>query len=195
LTTTQLVFRVVVFSEVTAIVAVLASLVWPAARVWPPPRRSSWQAWASWLFAFVTLLGPIALGMLDWDGWVIPGWVRLVAGSVLVPLGFGVGFWALGRLTFAASFGLKGELLTTGLYGLSRNPQTIGFIAGYVGFALLSNSELAVVAAALESVQLALLPFAEEPWLRAQFGEPYRDYARRVPRFLGRRRAGGSPSG
>jgi protein-S-isoprenylcysteine O-methyltransferase Ste14 len=179
----RLVFGVVVVSEVIAIAAVLVSLVWPAARVWPPPARRSWQAWASWVFAFVTLLGPIAVGLLDWGAWAVPGWVRLAAGCTLVPAGFGVGFWALGRLTFAASFGLRGELLTTGLYGRSRNPQTVAFIAGYLGFALLSSSALAAVAALLESVLLALLPFAEEPWMRAQFGRPYEEYARRVPRF------------
>jgi protein-S-isoprenylcysteine O-methyltransferase Ste14 len=183
----QLVFGVVVASQVIALAAVLVSLVRPSARVWPPPGRRSWQAWASWVFAFVTLLGPIALGVLDWDTWAVPGWIRLAAGSTLVPAGFGVGFWALGRLTFAASFGLKGELLTTGLYGRSRNPQTVAFIAGYLGFALLSNSALAVISAVLESVQLALLPFAEEPWLRSKFGRPYEDYERRVPRFLDRR--------
>jgi protein-S-isoprenylcysteine O-methyltransferase Ste14 len=187
LSITQLVFCVVAFSQVTAIAAVVVSLVWPPARIWPPPGRSSWQAYASWVFAFITLLGPIALGVLDWDSWIVPGWVRLIAGCTLLPIGFGIGFWGLWRLTFAASFGLEGELLTTGLYSISRNPQTVGFIMGYVGFAILSDSDLAVIAAVLVSLQLAVLPFAEEPWLRARFGKPYEDYRRRVPRFLGLR--------
>ncbi len=184
----QLVFWAVALGQVVAIAAVLVSLIWPAARVWPPPRRRSWQAYASWIFAFITLPGPIAIGVLDWGSWAVPGWIRITAGSILLPVGFGVGFWALARLTFAASFGLKGELVTTGLYGLSRNPQTVGFVVGYAGFALLSNSGPAVVAATLEGLLLALLPFAEEPWLRAQFGKPYEDYARQVPRFFGLRR-------
>jgi protein-S-isoprenylcysteine O-methyltransferase Ste14 len=63
-------------------------------------------------------------------------------------------------------------------------------MAGYLGFALLCNSLLALVTAALLCVELGLSPFAEEPRLRERFGQAYRDYAKRVPRFLRRPASG-----
>ena len=75
--------------------------------------------------------------------------------------------------------------MTSGPYRFSRNPQCVAFIAGYLGYALLCNSFLALVAAVLLAVELGLSPFAEEPWLRTRFGAEYDEYARRVPRFVG----------
>jgi len=183
---TELVFWIVVGSAALAITGVLLSWGSPAARIWPPPRGGSWQALLSWLFIEVTMLGPLVLGVLDWNGWLLPTWIRGVAGLALVPAGFGIGLVAMRQLTVAASFGLQGHLVTSGLYHYSRNPQCVGFMAGYLGFALLCNSLLSLVAAVLLSVELGLSPFAEEPWLRERFGQAYWDYARRVPRFLGR---------
>jgi protein-S-isoprenylcysteine O-methyltransferase Ste14 len=139
----------------------------------------------SWIFIEITMVGPLVLGVLDWDGWGVPGWARLVAGLMLVPSGFGVGLAAMRRLTVAASFGLQGSLVTSGLYRHSRNPQCVGFIVGYLGFGLLCNSLLALVAAVLLAVELGLSPFAEEPWLRERFGPEYEEYSRQVPRFFG----------
>jgi protein-S-isoprenylcysteine O-methyltransferase Ste14 len=183
---TELVFWIVVGSAAVAIGGVLLSWGQPAARIWPPPRAASWQALASWLFIEITMAGPLVLGVLDWNAWILPSWLR-IAGLVLAPVGFGVGFAAMRQLSVGASFGLQGRLLTTGLYRDSRNPQCVGFTAGYLGFALLCNSLLALVTALLLGVELGLSPFAEEPWLRERFGRAYDDYAKRVPRFLGRR--------
>jgi protein-S-isoprenylcysteine O-methyltransferase Ste14 len=183
---TQLVFWIVVGSALAAIAGVLLSWGRPAARIWPPPRGGSWQALLSWLFIEVTMAGPLVLGVLDWNGWTLPTWTRAIAGLVLVPAGFGLGLAAMRQLTLAASFGLQGRLVTSGVYRYSRNPQCVAFIAGYLGFALLCNSLPTLVTAVLLSVELGLSPFAEEPWLRERFGQAYGDYAKRVPRFLGR---------
>lgn len=133
----------------------------------------------------ITMTGPFVLGILDFNGWSVPTWIRALAGLMLVPVGFGVAFVAIRLLTIAASVGLQGQLVTSGPYRYSRNPQVVALIFGYVGFALLCNSLLALAATLLLSVEFGLSPFAEEPWLRERFGEEYEDYARRVPRFLG----------
>jgi protein-S-isoprenylcysteine O-methyltransferase Ste14 len=185
-TVTHVVFWIVFASGVVTIAGVLLSWGRPVARIWPPPRGGSWQAVASWVSIEVTMAGPLVLGILDWNAWILPSWMRAIAGLVLVPVGFGIGLAAMRQLTLAASFGLQGRLSTEGLYRFSRNPQCVGFIAGYLGFALLCNSLLTLVTAVLLSVELGLSPFAEEPWLCERFGQAYRDYARRVPRFLGR---------
>jgi protein-S-isoprenylcysteine O-methyltransferase Ste14 len=186
---TQLVFWIVAASAIAAIAGVLLSWGRPAVRIWPPPRGESWQAGLSWIVIEITMFGPLVLGILDWNRWVVPGPVRVVSGLVVVPTGFVLGFVAMRRLTIAASFGLQGQLVTDGLYRFSRNPQCVAFAAGYLGFALLCNSLLTLVTAALLGVELCLSPLSEEPWLRERYGQAYVDYASRVPRFIGVPRA------
>ena len=114
---------------------------------------------------------------------VLEPWVRLV-GGVLFAVG---GFWALwGYLTLGThlSLGNAGDLVDTGAYRHCRNPQYIGTIAVGVGYGLICNSTLTLVGSGITSVTFILMPFAEEPWLRAGLGAAYEAYCARVPRFL-----------
>lgn len=76
-------------------------------------------------------------------------------------------------------------LVTSGPYGFTRNPMYLGLAVLYVALAL----SLGVIWA------LAFLPFVifavdrlviarEEPYLERKFGDEYRDYKRRVRRWL-----------
>jgi protein-S-isoprenylcysteine O-methyltransferase Ste14 len=78
-------------------------------------------------------------------------------------------------------------LYTDGPYARSRNPQYVGMIVGLTGFALIVNALSVAILAALHVLWVVLLPFAQEPWLREQFGAAYNRYRERVPRFIGRR--------
>jgi protein-S-isoprenylcysteine O-methyltransferase Ste14 len=69
----------------------------------------------------------------------------------------------------------------------------VGFILGYVGYALLCSSSLALATAGLLGIVLGMSPLAEEPWLRERFGSEYGNYASRVPRLLGPVRHGELP--
>ena len=80
------------------------------------------------------------------------------------------------------------------LYGMDKLTDALKDVAGagmrkllarLTGNRFLGALTGAFVTAVLLSIELALSPFAEEPWLRERFGEAYRDYAARVPRFLG----------
>ena len=53
-----------------------------------------------------------------------------------------------------------------------------------IGFAILSNSILALPICIFGMVWFALAPFTEEPWLQERFGTDYDAYMRNVPRFL-----------
>jgi protein-S-isoprenylcysteine O-methyltransferase Ste14 len=76
-------------------------------------------------------------------------------------------------------------LVTTGVHGVSRNPLYISLFLFYAGLALLANSLSALV---------LLLPLAlvirygvvarEERYLERKFGDAYRDYKARVPRWI-----------
>ena len=80
-----------------------------------------------------------------------------------------------------ASLGLGGDFIRRGPYRFTRNPQYVGNVAWFAGYALLSSSEVTAWACAAGSLWFVLAPFAEEPWLRA---EAYEEYRRQVPRFL-----------
>lgn len=76
-------------------------------------------------------------------------------------------------------------LVAEGPYARSRNPMYLAYLVILLGEALLLGEAalflyVAIVAA---STQLWLLA-VEEPGLRRRFGDAFRDYARRVPRWV-----------
>ncbi|MFC7174020.1 methyltransferase family protein [Haloplanus litoreus] len=87
----------------------------------------------------------------------------------------------------AETMGVTGDLYTSGPYAYTRNPQYVGMIVGVTGFALLADSAPVATLAAVHVGWVLLLPRAEEPHLRAEFGDAYDRYATRVPRFVGLR--------
>lgn len=110
------------------------------------------------------------------------------AGAVIVVLGVGLSIWAKLRLGrwFSASFGVKpGHVLVTdGPYGVTRHPIYTGLLAAVAGCALAWNSALTLALAALLVIPLVLHTAVEEALFVEHFGEPYREYRRRVPRLM-----------
>ena len=77
------------------------------------------------------------------------------------------------------------SLVTSGIYGLTRNPMYVGLTLGLVGWAafLCSASALAgPVAFVLYIARFQIMP--EERILAAKFGATYGDYTSRVRRWL-----------
>ncbi len=165
-------------------ISLVVTIARPQCRVWPPPSRASWQYWYTWGLTGLAMLGTTILGILDWNTFSLPQWLR-VAGGLLSLSGASFALWGVRELGARASQGLGGELATTGPYRYSRNPQYVGDIALLLGFGLLCNSALTLAAVALGVFWFALAPFAEEPWLREGLGPSYEEYTRHVPRFLG----------
>jgi len=61
----QLLFWIVVAAVVLNSATVVLSIVRPDMRVWPPPRRDSWQYVYNGVMSFTGLLGVVALGIID----------------------------------------------------------------------------------------------------------------------------------
>jgi len=156
-------------------------------RVWPPPRRDSWQYWFDGVVSFTSLLGVVILGVVDWNSFAFHHWTRFLVGGLLMACGV-FALWGYLTLGAHASRGLGGDLVTTGPYRYSRNPQYVGAVPSVLGWAVACNSSLALITALLLSGWFLLVPFAEESWCREHLGAGYAEYARKVPRFLGRRR-------
>jgi protein-S-isoprenylcysteine O-methyltransferase Ste14 len=77
------------------------------------------------------------------------------------------------------------RLVTTGPYGVSRNPMFVAFAAIFVGASLLLNAvwPLLALPAIIVVVTLTVI-HREERYLRANFGDRYARYCERVPRWI-----------
>jgi protein-S-isoprenylcysteine O-methyltransferase Ste14 len=177
-------FAATLAAEIVLGVLLVWSIARPDARIWPPPDRHSWQYLLVWLLIDVATLGILAVGVLDWNGFVLDHWLRLPVGAALALGGGGFALWGIRHLSWHASLGLQAEFVRSGPYRYTRNPQYVGDIVMLVGWGIVFNSLWAWILCALGIAWFAMAPWAEEPWLREQYGEPYDRYRRDVPRFL-----------
>ena len=72
------------------------------------------------------------------------------------------------------------ELITSGPYALVRHPIYTGMLLGVVGSAVARGEWRGLLAVALFFGALWHKLKLEEKWMRAEFGEPYEVYCRRV---------------
>ena len=81
----------------------------------------------------------------------------------------------------------KTELVTSGIYRFSRNPAFLGFDMMYFGVLLMYCNLLTGFFTAFAVVMLHLQILQEEKYLAGVFGKEYREYRKRVFRYLGRK--------
>jgi protein-S-isoprenylcysteine O-methyltransferase Ste14 len=169
------------------ILATLLATILGGVRFWPP-GETAWKARLHWGLVTVFNVALIGAAVVEWNSWLFPRPASLLVGSALALGGAAVFGYSVRVMDAAETSGGNPETLyTDGPYARSRNPQYVGMIIGITGFALLVNAASVTVLAALHVLWVVLLPFAEEPWLREQFGAEYERYCRRVPRFIGLR--------
>jgi len=82
-------------------------------------------------------------------------------------------------------------LITTGIYRWSRNPQFLGFYLALLGMSLLGRSGYALLLAIIAVIYCHYyIVKVEEPYLERIFGEEYRAYKLRTPRYIGMPKSG-----
>ena len=112
------------------------------------------------------LLGPVlvAFGVI---GYIMSIW-RFIAEPEATPM-----------------LGDSGKIITTGIYRYTRNPIYIFVWLVIFGESLFFTSlDLLYYLIFWIVIFNLLVRFAEEPFLRAQFGEEYDKYCRKVPRWF-----------
>lgn len=75
------------------------------------------------------------------------------------------------------------RVVDRGLFGVIRHPQYFGYILIAVTFMLVTPHWMVFAPGVLSIVMFYLYAIHEERTLEAKFGEAYREYTRRVPRF------------
>jgi protein-S-isoprenylcysteine O-methyltransferase Ste14 len=184
----EAVFFFCVGSLVLSNALLVASIIRPESRLWPPPSRGSPHYRLTRIIGVLsplTVVGAFALGILDWEGTILLDAGRFVAGGALFALGGAFALWGYFGLGARASQGHFQGLLATGAYRYSRNPQYVGTIVCLFGYSVLCASAMVLGVWALWTVWFLMAPCAEEPWLREQLGAAYDEYASEVPRFIG----------
>jgi protein-S-isoprenylcysteine O-methyltransferase Ste14 len=150
-------------------------------------RKSTFWMWPSYtrLERICLLIGMLLMG----DMWIY---------SIFLPLSTGTGwfyaglfvyllgwvFLVLAYLTFTTTPVDKPN--TTGIYRLSRHPWYLGMLLIYIGTGIASASWVyLLLALALFATYQNVFIIPEERFCLERFGDAYREYTNRTPRWIG----------
>lgn len=155
------------------------------------PGSPEWIAGVGFVVALLVGAAAPLLALLDLAPPVaaLDGTAGHVAGVVLFAGGLAATLAAQIAMGTAWRIGVdpdeRPELVTTGPFGLVRNPIFAAMLPTSLGLVLMVPSVVAL--AGLAALVLALelqVRVVEEPYLAATLGAPYRRYAARVGRFV-----------
>jgi len=142
------------------------------------------MVWALYSIHFILVL--VAALYAIWP-LPLPRPLSIVGGTLVITIGMAiyfasvVAFRSLKRLS-----GLNaGQLVTSGMYRWSRNPQYVGWMLVLVGIALLRASGMVLLLAALYWISFVMYLPLEENLLEQLHGDAYRKYCTRTRRYLG----------
>ena len=119
-----------------------------------------------------------------WNTLVFESSLRFIVGIRLTLLGGMLAVWGMTTVGWNNTSGLKGGFVSYGPYRFTRNPQYLGDIVFCIGVGVIANAVLLWITHLLLALVFVVAPFTEEPWLEEQYGDVYREYRKRVPRFL-----------
>ncbi len=86
------------------------------------------------------------------------------------------------------SYEEKTDLITDGIYQISRNPAFLGSDLVYTGMCFMFFNPVLVVISLLAIIMFHLqIKYVEEPFLKQEFKEQYLQYYQQVNRYIGKR--------
>lgn len=139
-----------------------------------------------------TIAVPVAEAIsIGLDTTILPVWARWM-GVVFGVIGVAVFICSVWTMRDSWRAGVaesdKTDLVTSGIYQISRNPAFLGFDLVYIGIVLMFFNwvlfGLSVFAALMFHLQIVNV---EEEFLISAFGEEYINYKKKVNRYLGRK--------
>ena len=97
--------------------SLIVTLLLPRFRIWPPPKRMSWQYIYTWGLTLASYAGILSLEILDWNSFILIHWRRFPIGIAIIFASFVLVMWAVWTLGFHASQGLGGKFVQQGPIG------------------------------------------------------------------------------
>lgn len=83
----------------------------------------------------------------------------------------------------------KTDLVTSGIYQISRNPAFVGFDLVYIGMVMMFTNLWLYIVSMISIIMFHLqIVNVEEPFLMEVFGNEYIEYCKKVNRYLGRKK-------
>jgi protein-S-isoprenylcysteine O-methyltransferase Ste14 len=152
-------------------------------------REDRGNRWVLIAFALIGLLDGFLPAWTDrTEFWTLDGDTIRWFGVVLFAAGGALRIWpvfVLGR-RFSGLVAIQPghALVTTGIYGVIRNPSYLGLLINSLGWGLAFRSGVGVLLTALIVPPLFARIRAEERLLRSQFGAEYDAYCARTSRLI-----------
>ena len=124
-----------------------------------------------------------------------PVWLKAVPALILMVIGLALSIWAIVHMKKVGEGNpfdaynhevapRTKHLMTDGPYRFSRNPMLVGVYVDDIGLLLWLQSWWPLLVFAVEIIFLTLQVRSEERRLEADFGDEYRAYKQRVPRYF-----------
>jgi len=125
-------------------------------------------------------------------------WVIAIIYSIFVPLRLGTAWFYVGLPVFILGFigqaavcvsvcatRVGEEPLINGIYRLSRHPYYVTQLVMYIGIGVASASWLLLLFAVVYSYLHFIMAIPEENQCLEKYGDSYREYMKRTPRWVG----------
>jgi protein-S-isoprenylcysteine O-methyltransferase Ste14 len=152
-------------------------------------REDRGNRWVLVAFGLIGLLTAYLPALADRaEFWTFDGDALRWLGVVLFAVGGALRIWpvfVLGR-RFSGLVAIQPghTLVTSGIYGVIRNPSYLGLLVNSLGWGLAFRSTVGVLLTALLIPPLVARMHAEERLLRSQFGAEYDAYRARTSRLI-----------
>ena len=113
-------------------------------------------------------------------------WISAINAAFLILIGIGGLAVAIREFSSATTpvLGAARALVTSGIYGWSRNPAYLAMFLVYIGVGIVVRSSWILILTLPLAIAVHCVVAREEAYLEWRFGEAYRDYKSRVDRWL-----------
>ena len=179
---------IIFFLDVSVLYILLLGAVWSIAfsskRIWPPPKKQSWQYILTWVCFYLVFLLNALLIVWDWNSWIINDPIRLLIGIPVTIVGALLVTWGISTLGSRNTSGLQDKFVDSGPYRYTRNPQYLGDSIMFIGLSITANSLFLWITHGLLILVFLIAPFAEEIWLEKRDGDEYLNYKNNTSRFF-----------
>jgi len=150
-------------------------------RFWPPGKRNRKRI-TYWILSTANMVSLTYMTVKGLQNFSIT--INSVISITAIIGGILVTLKAIKQLSLKQTSGLDKDFVDEGLYRYSRNPQVLGNLITLLGIVALLRSLRPVLVSSITGLWLIMMVFSEELWLDQEYGDEYREYWRKVPRFL-----------